>query len=186
MLICFVSALGSHEMGRHKLPIIVIILYACWFFVEGWQNNFTNLACTACRMVGKTNLQVCVWESLHACTVNVLLCVYACMCVCLVYTLCKYACTCICLQVCMYMYLCIFYIFSLSYINEHSWTLNFDQATHPRRHIHTYMCRGRCTHWHLVLKTCNMLALLQATPHLITTQGGLLQEENKRRQGQPT
>ena len=26
MLICFVSALGSHEMGRHKLPIIIIIL----------------------------------------------------------------------------------------------------------------------------------------------------------------
>ena len=25
MLICFVSALGSHEMGRHKLPIIIII-----------------------------------------------------------------------------------------------------------------------------------------------------------------
>ena len=26
MLICFVSTLGSHEMGRHKLPIIIIIL----------------------------------------------------------------------------------------------------------------------------------------------------------------
>ena len=26
MLICFVSALGSHEKGRHKLPIIVIII----------------------------------------------------------------------------------------------------------------------------------------------------------------
>ena len=26
MLICFVSALGSHEMGRHKLPIITIII----------------------------------------------------------------------------------------------------------------------------------------------------------------
>ena len=26
MLICFVSALGSHEMGRHKLPIIIIII----------------------------------------------------------------------------------------------------------------------------------------------------------------
>ena len=25
MLICFISALGSHEMGRHKLPIIIII-----------------------------------------------------------------------------------------------------------------------------------------------------------------
>ena len=25
MLICFVSALGSHEMGRHKLPIVFII-----------------------------------------------------------------------------------------------------------------------------------------------------------------
>ena len=25
MLICFVSALGFHEMGRHKLPIIIII-----------------------------------------------------------------------------------------------------------------------------------------------------------------
>ena len=25
MLICLVSALGSHEMGRHKLPIIIII-----------------------------------------------------------------------------------------------------------------------------------------------------------------
>ena len=25
MLICFVSALGSHEMGRHKLPITIII-----------------------------------------------------------------------------------------------------------------------------------------------------------------
>ncbi len=30
MLICFVSALGSHEMGRHKLPIIIIIIFeAC-------------------------------------------------------------------------------------------------------------------------------------------------------------
>ena len=27
MLICFVSALGSHEMGRHKLPIITIIIH---------------------------------------------------------------------------------------------------------------------------------------------------------------
>ena len=26
MLICFVSALGSHEMGRHKLRIIIIII----------------------------------------------------------------------------------------------------------------------------------------------------------------
>ena len=26
MLICFVSALGSHEMGSHKLPIIIIII----------------------------------------------------------------------------------------------------------------------------------------------------------------
>ena len=26
MLICFVSALGSHEMGHHKLPIIIIII----------------------------------------------------------------------------------------------------------------------------------------------------------------
>ena len=26
MLICFVSALGSHDMGRHKLPIIIIII----------------------------------------------------------------------------------------------------------------------------------------------------------------
>ena len=26
MLICFVSALGSHEKGRHKLPIIIIII----------------------------------------------------------------------------------------------------------------------------------------------------------------
>ena len=26
MLISFVSALGSHEMGRHKLPIIIIII----------------------------------------------------------------------------------------------------------------------------------------------------------------
>ena len=26
MLICFVSTLGSHEMGRHKLPIIIIII----------------------------------------------------------------------------------------------------------------------------------------------------------------
>ena len=26
MLICFLSALGSHEMGRHKLPIIIIII----------------------------------------------------------------------------------------------------------------------------------------------------------------
>ena len=26
MLICFVSAQGSHEMGRHKLPIIIIII----------------------------------------------------------------------------------------------------------------------------------------------------------------
>ena len=26
MFICFVSALGSHEMGRHTLPIIVIIV----------------------------------------------------------------------------------------------------------------------------------------------------------------
>ena len=25
MLICFVSALGSHEMGRHKLPIIILL-----------------------------------------------------------------------------------------------------------------------------------------------------------------
>ena len=25
-LICFVSVLGSHEMGRHKLPIIIIII----------------------------------------------------------------------------------------------------------------------------------------------------------------
>ena len=25
MLICFVSALGSHEMGHHKLPIIIIV-----------------------------------------------------------------------------------------------------------------------------------------------------------------
>ena len=24
MLICFVSALGSHEMGRNKLPIIIM------------------------------------------------------------------------------------------------------------------------------------------------------------------
>ena len=24
MLICFVNALGSHEMGRHKVPIIII------------------------------------------------------------------------------------------------------------------------------------------------------------------
>ena len=27
MLICFVSALGSHEMGSHKLPIIMISLF---------------------------------------------------------------------------------------------------------------------------------------------------------------
>ena len=26
MLICFVSALGSHDMGRHKLPIITIVI----------------------------------------------------------------------------------------------------------------------------------------------------------------
>ena len=26
MLICFVSALGSHEIGRHKLSIIIIII----------------------------------------------------------------------------------------------------------------------------------------------------------------
>ena len=26
MLICFVSALGSHEMGRHKLPIIMYVI----------------------------------------------------------------------------------------------------------------------------------------------------------------
>ena len=26
MLICFVNALGSQEMGRHKLPIIIIII----------------------------------------------------------------------------------------------------------------------------------------------------------------
>ena len=26
MLICFVSALGSHEMGRHKLPILLLII----------------------------------------------------------------------------------------------------------------------------------------------------------------
>ena len=26
MLICFVNALGSHEMGCHKLPIIIIIM----------------------------------------------------------------------------------------------------------------------------------------------------------------
>ena len=26
MLICFVSALGSHEMERHKLPIIIFII----------------------------------------------------------------------------------------------------------------------------------------------------------------
>ena len=29
MLICFVSALGSHEMGRHKLPII-IMFWGLW------------------------------------------------------------------------------------------------------------------------------------------------------------
>ena len=28
MLICFVSTLGSHDMGRHKLPIIIIIIKA--------------------------------------------------------------------------------------------------------------------------------------------------------------
>ena len=27
MLICFVSALGSNEMGRHKLPIIILLYY---------------------------------------------------------------------------------------------------------------------------------------------------------------
>ena len=26
MLICFVSALGSHEMGCHKLPVIIMLL----------------------------------------------------------------------------------------------------------------------------------------------------------------
>ena len=33
VLICFVSTLGSHEMGRHKLPIIIIIItthHASW------------------------------------------------------------------------------------------------------------------------------------------------------------
>ena len=31
MLICFVSALGSHEMGHHKLPIIIIIMHSLTF-----------------------------------------------------------------------------------------------------------------------------------------------------------
>ena len=26
MLICFISALGSHEMGHHKLPVNIIII----------------------------------------------------------------------------------------------------------------------------------------------------------------
>ena len=40
MVICFVSALGSHEMGRHKLPIIIIIrikqedCYSLWDFSQ--------------------------------------------------------------------------------------------------------------------------------------------------------
>ena len=37
MLICFVSALGSHEMGRHKLPIIIIIkLKLCTIIEYVW------------------------------------------------------------------------------------------------------------------------------------------------------
>ena len=32
MLICFVIALGSHEMGSHKLPFIIIIILCAQFF----------------------------------------------------------------------------------------------------------------------------------------------------------
>ena len=38
MLICFVSALGSHETGRHKLHIIIIIK---------WDNHSTLKECTS-------------------------------------------------------------------------------------------------------------------------------------------
>ena len=32
IIICFVSALGSHEMGRHKSPIIIIFIIYCQEF----------------------------------------------------------------------------------------------------------------------------------------------------------
>ena len=39
MLICFVSALGSHEKGRHKLPIIIIII----IFIVNIMKNLTHV-----------------------------------------------------------------------------------------------------------------------------------------------
>ena len=41
MLICFVSALGSHEMGRHKLPIIIIIITRRKKFSEEGTKQFS-------------------------------------------------------------------------------------------------------------------------------------------------
>ena len=40
MLICFVSALSSHEMERHKLPIIIIIKYVIKRTVETHLHDF--------------------------------------------------------------------------------------------------------------------------------------------------
>ena len=44
MLICFVSALGSHEMGRHKLPIIFIIMLMHSIAHRGVQTRSDALA----------------------------------------------------------------------------------------------------------------------------------------------
>ena len=44
MLICFVSALGSHEMERHKLPII-IMFNACMHMCECMSSMCVVCAC---------------------------------------------------------------------------------------------------------------------------------------------
>ena len=41
MLICFVTALGSHEMGRHKLPIIIIIV-PVWVILTKMSRSKSN------------------------------------------------------------------------------------------------------------------------------------------------
>ena len=45
MLICFVSALGSHVMGRHKLPIIIIIIVESGFsYMNQMQMSDTRIS----------------------------------------------------------------------------------------------------------------------------------------------
>ena len=46
MLICFLSALGSHEMGRHKLPIIIIFIKGIPLTAQGSRSTPLHVAAT--------------------------------------------------------------------------------------------------------------------------------------------